>query len=281
MLCIINNSIKHQSFVYTQLNDQKVLFQVIYLSISHFFAFSLNVKVNSSIWSIDRILSGANTPGQNGPGNKRVLRISHSSCITGASPSDWSISYPGHSWWSCSSVKKQSVHSIAPVDKVRLMRSWSNLYLLLSLDQSGIKLDIWGTMCKSKFLIKVCKPSSRTITPSIVFQLLSTYLSLVKYNIKTIRAPGENRTYKPADNYMTMWLLKLFTHLSLVWLKVKINGNLVRIELTMVCSYNSLTIISQSAQVFFLDTVGYKAKLHKTINGEGRISKTLTPVFSP
>ena len=34
LLCIINNSIKHQSFVYTQLNDQIILFQTIQFSIS-------------------------------------------------------------------------------------------------------------------------------------------------------------------------------------------------------------------------------------------------------
>ena len=34
LLCITNNSIKHQSFVYTQLNDQTVLFQAIKLSTS-------------------------------------------------------------------------------------------------------------------------------------------------------------------------------------------------------------------------------------------------------
>ena len=36
--CISNDSIKHQSFVYTQLNDQTVLFLTIQFSISHFFA---------------------------------------------------------------------------------------------------------------------------------------------------------------------------------------------------------------------------------------------------
>ena len=40
MLCIINISIKRQSFVYTQLNDQTVLFQTIQFS----FNFSLNVN---------------------------------------------------------------------------------------------------------------------------------------------------------------------------------------------------------------------------------------------
>ena len=43
-LCIPNNSIKHQTFVYTQLNDQTVLFLMIQFSISHFFSHSLNVK---------------------------------------------------------------------------------------------------------------------------------------------------------------------------------------------------------------------------------------------
>ena len=43
MLYITNNSIKYQSFVYTQLNDQ-VLFQTIKFSISLLFVLSLNVK---------------------------------------------------------------------------------------------------------------------------------------------------------------------------------------------------------------------------------------------
>ena len=34
ILCITDNSIKHQSFVYTQLNDQAVLFLIIQFSIS-------------------------------------------------------------------------------------------------------------------------------------------------------------------------------------------------------------------------------------------------------
>ena len=39
-----NNSIKRQSFVYTQLNDQTVLFLTIKFSISYLFVLSLNVK---------------------------------------------------------------------------------------------------------------------------------------------------------------------------------------------------------------------------------------------
>ena len=44
LLCITNNSIKYQSFVYTQLNDQTVLFLTIQFSINHLYTLSLNVK---------------------------------------------------------------------------------------------------------------------------------------------------------------------------------------------------------------------------------------------
>ena len=44
LLYIINNSIKDQSFVYTQLNNKTVLLQSTQLILIHFFAYSLNVK---------------------------------------------------------------------------------------------------------------------------------------------------------------------------------------------------------------------------------------------
>ena len=56
---------------------------------------------SSSIWPIDRTLSSATTLGQSGPrsnDNKGVLHIPQSS-NTGASPSDYFVSYPRHSWW--------------------------------------------------------------------------------------------------------------------------------------------------------------------------------------
>ena len=75
----------------TQLNVKTVLFQVIQFSISmHFISISL----------IDRTLSGATTPGQSGPGsdgNEGILYIPQSSSITGASPTDCLVSYPGDS----------------------------------------------------------------------------------------------------------------------------------------------------------------------------------------
>ena len=59
------------------LNVKTVLFQTIQFSISTQF---------SSIWSINRTLSGATTPGQSGPesdSDERVLCIAQSPSITG------------------------------------------------------------------------------------------------------------------------------------------------------------------------------------------------------
>ena len=82
LLCITNNSIKHQSFVYTQLINQTVLFQTIQFSINHLLALSLNVK--QFYLTQDKTLFRG--PGNDG--NDRVLCISQRSCITGASPSN-------------------------------------------------------------------------------------------------------------------------------------------------------------------------------------------------
>ena len=76
---------------------------------------------NSSIWPIDRrTFSGATTPSQSGPGsngNEGILQIPQSFSITGDSPSDCLISYPGHSLEeSYSSAEKQSVYSTAPAN---------------------------------------------------------------------------------------------------------------------------------------------------------------------
>ena len=54
----------------------------------------------SSIWLIDRTLSGVTTPGQSEPGgngNEGVLHILQSSYINEASSSDCFVSYPEHS----------------------------------------------------------------------------------------------------------------------------------------------------------------------------------------
>ena len=54
----------------------------------------------SSLWPIDRTLSGATSLGLNGPGsddNEAVLHIPLSSSITGTSPPDCLVPYPGQS----------------------------------------------------------------------------------------------------------------------------------------------------------------------------------------
>ena len=89
---VVTNSIV---FVYTQLNVKIVLFQAIQFSISTQF---------SSIWLIDRTLSDATTLSQSRPGsdgNEEVLRNPQNSSITGTSPSDCLVSYPGHSLVGC------------------------------------------------------------------------------------------------------------------------------------------------------------------------------------
>ena len=53
-------SIKHQSLICTQLNDQTVLFQIMQISINHFVC--IQFKCQTSIWPIDRTLSGVTTP---------------------------------------------------------------------------------------------------------------------------------------------------------------------------------------------------------------------------
>ena len=61
--------------------------------------FSINTQF-SSIWFIDRTLSGATTPGQSGPGsegNEGLLHITQKTSITGTSPSDYLASHLGHS----------------------------------------------------------------------------------------------------------------------------------------------------------------------------------------
>ena len=76
-----------QFFLFTQLNDQTVLFQTIQFSISTLF---------TSFWLIDQTLLGATSLGQSWSGtngNKGVLHITQSSSITGASPSDCLESY--------------------------------------------------------------------------------------------------------------------------------------------------------------------------------------------
>ena len=87
------------------LNVKAVLFQAIQFGISTQF---------SSIWAIDRILSGATAPGQSGPGsNGKELRILQSSSITEALLSLENF---------YSSAEMKSVYSTAPVNNITEVR---------------------------------------------------------------------------------------------------------------------------------------------------------------
>ena len=81
----------------------------------------------SSIWPIDRTLSGGTILGQGGPesdGNEGVLRILRSSSISGASPSDCFVSHQdtrlGESY---PSAEMQWVYSTAPAN-------WASMFWL-------------------------------------------------------------------------------------------------------------------------------------------------------
>ena len=95
--------------------SKTVQFQTIIFNISTQF---------SSIWPIERNLSGATSPGQSGPssdGNEGVLCIPQSSSITEALPSDCLMSYLGHSLEeSYPSAKLRSMYSTAPVDWAKI-----------------------------------------------------------------------------------------------------------------------------------------------------------------
>ena len=117
-----NNSIYYKSFGlvlwhinHWRLFNAKSIFIHINSSISK--QFSL---VRSSIWSINRTLSAACTPGQSGPGSdgsKGVLCIPQNSSITGASPSDCLVSYLGHSLEeSYPSAEMETVYSTVPAN---------------------------------------------------------------------------------------------------------------------------------------------------------------------
>ena len=136
--------------------SKTVLFQTIQFCISMQF---------SPIWPIDRTLSGATTPGQNGPGNdgnEWVPCIPQGSSITGTSPSDCLMSYPGHSLGEFyPSAEMQSVYSTTPANRARKSKNeLMNSYTLVLVGQQKFTFIsfIWtldGTyrICKVQWLI--------------------------------------------------------------------------------------------------------------------------------
>ena len=111
---------------------------------------------NSSIWPIDKTLSGATTLCQSGPGcdgNEEVLCIPQSFCITGASSSDCLVSYPGHSlWWGLSPLQRCSRCILQP-QPTEMDYDWkvTLVYVLLLLLLEYNKKLVWPT-AKNKSL---------------------------------------------------------------------------------------------------------------------------------
>ena len=97
--------------------------------------------LNSSIWPIDRTLSGAITPGQSKPGsdgNEGEHHISQSSRV-GASSSNYLVSYPGHSLGRVGvlpSAEMQSVYSIGLAD--RTIYIYCILYIYICKNTGGL-----------------------------------------------------------------------------------------------------------------------------------------------
>ena len=119
-----------------------VLFQTIRFSISTQF---------TSIRPIDRTLSGDTSPGLSGPrsdGNKGVICIPQSSSKTGASPSDYLVSYTGHSlrqsypsgppshnsWYVCISISNKCNNSSTTVIshlRIIIKREFKNTFQII------------------------------------------------------------------------------------------------------------------------------------------------------
>ena len=113
-ICITNNSIKHRSFVYIQLNDQTVLFQT-----SQFFTSHL-LTSNISIRPIDRTQSGVTTPGQSEPVsdcNEGVLHIPPNSSFT---------RFGFFFWFLCLMAYQPSWVILMPKPSFYLTHSWED-----------------------------------------------------------------------------------------------------------------------------------------------------------
>ena len=118
------NSIRHYSFICTQLNGFKHCYQIltIQFKINHLFAqlngFQKSKWLNIFIWPQDGALTGTTTRGQSGPNvNEGVLHILQS-CRTGASPSDGLVSYPRH-------MLRQGEEGPTPSAEMQLAYSYS------------------------------------------------------------------------------------------------------------------------------------------------------------
>ena len=106
------------SHLFTQLNDQRVLFRTIQFGICHFFALKLNVKQFYLSHRKDPLRCCQTWSGWTWEQwREAVLHIPQNSRFTGVSLSDYLILYLGQLLWGFyPSAEMQSVYSTAPVD---------------------------------------------------------------------------------------------------------------------------------------------------------------------
>ena len=114
----------------------------------------------SSIWPIDRTLSGATTPGQSGPGSngkEGVLCIPQSSSIIGASPSHCLVSYSEHSLEGVLSLCRDTVGVFYNTPQ-KILGSWWLLYSNLILFKESLLILILSAskILRSGVCVCVC-----------------------------------------------------------------------------------------------------------------------------
>ena len=148
---ITNNSIKHQSFVYTikwsnrSISNNSILHKSFVCTL-----------LESSIWPIDRTLLSDSTSGESGLGsnsNEEVLDIPQSSSITGASLSDCLVPYPEHSLG-------ESCHSAQVIGRVNTPLSFFLYpfflpFFLSTLYTSKHRLTAISVHCSSRGLVNI------------------------------------------------------------------------------------------------------------------------------
>ena len=130
---------------------------------------------SSSIWPIDRALSGATTPAQSGPesaGKEEVLRIPQSSSIIGTSPSDCLVSYPGLSLkWGVLPLCRDAVgvfYSPSWLDKCTPVLVYK---LLTAKMHTSVSMQV--TDCRYAYLCWYASDWLQACIPVVVFRSLT------------------------------------------------------------------------------------------------------------
>ena len=181
---------REKQFYFTQfslalvrnLNIKTVLFQTIQFIISTQF---------SSIWLINKTISGSYSPGQKEPGTscyKGVPRIPPNSSNTGASASDYLVSCLGHSWGNLTPLQRRSrcILQSQPTGILQIAFFFPEMYTFLAISVSvrlSVRLCFSLSFSHSCFLtLSLVLAFSRSFPHFLSFSLsLSLSISLWIY----------------------------------------------------------------------------------------------------